>query len=100
MEPTDLVNPRRSLRERIEIPIRYATASENYRVEHETTTMDRSPTGLRIRTAAPLSCGETVLVLSLGGSKSAIPTRVAWVREPELSFRGAAGLQILNSLPR
>jgi hypothetical protein len=99
METQKFVDPRRALREHVEIPIRYATASENYRVEHESTTLDRSHTGLRIRPAAPLTSGETVVVLSMGNSKSAIPTRVAWVREAELSFAGAAGLEFLTSLP-
>jgi PilZ domain len=99
MKPTEFTDPRRAPREHVEIPIRYAIASENYGVEYEATTMDRSLTGFRIRTPAPLSSGETVVVLSLGNSQSAIPTRVAWVRDAELNFGGAAGLEILKSLP-
>ena len=100
MAHTDFSDCRRSPREHVAIPIRYALASENYKVEHGAVTMDRSATGFRIRPAAPLACGETVVVLALDGKRSAIPTRVAWVRGAELSFAGAAGLEILSALPR
>ena len=99
MDATNFTDPRRSLRERETIPIRYAIASEDYRVEHEAITMDRSLHGLRIRTAVRLSCGETVVVLPLGGSQGATPARVVWVHGAESSFEGAAGLEFLNSLP-
>ncbi|HLY59707.1 MAG TPA: PilZ domain-containing protein [Terriglobia bacterium] len=100
MGTTHFADQRRSPRVHEAIPIHYAIASEDYRVEHETTTLDRSSTGLKIRTADPLSRGETVIVMSQSGSPSAIPTRVAWVHNPELSFAGAAGLEILSSLPK
>ena len=100
MGTAHFADQRRSPREHETIPILYAIASEDYKVEHKTNTLDRSSTGLRIRTADPLTRGETVLVMSLSGTLSAIPTRVAWVHNPELSFAGAAGLEILSSLPK
>ncbi len=75
-------------------------ASEDYRLEHEAVTMDRSWQGARILTAVPLSCGEVLVGFSLERSRTATVTRVVWVRERELSFEGAAGLQFLDSLPK
>jgi hypothetical protein len=100
METNNYAERRRSERIRGATPIHFAIASEDYEVEHEGMTMDRSPHGLRIRTSVPLSCGEAVVVLSLGGSRGAIPARVLWVRDGEPRFEAAAGLKILDSLPR
>ena len=99
MEPTGFTDKRRSLRVPEAVPIRYGAASEDYQVEHEAITMDRSTHGLRIRTAVPLSRGETVVVLSVRGARSAIAARVVWARGAEFSFEGAAGLEFLNYLP-
>jgi hypothetical protein len=100
METNKYAERRRSDRVRGAIPVHFAIASEEYGVEHEGMTMDRSSHGLRIRTAVPLSPGEAVVVLSVGGSRRAIPARVVWTRAGELSFEGAAGLEILDSLPK
>jgi hypothetical protein len=100
MKPPSFIQPRRSPRVREAIPIRFAIASEEYRVEHEGTTMDRSFHGLKIRASVPLSRGETAVILSQGKVRGGVPTRVAWVRRREFGYDGAAGLEFLDSLPR
>ncbi len=94
------VNLRRSPRIREAVPIRFVMASEDYRVEHEAVTMDRSLRGARILTAVSLCSGEVLVAFSLERLRTATVTRVVWVRQGELSFDGAAGLEFLDSLPR
>ncbi len=94
------VNHRRSPRLREAVPIRFVMASEDYRLEHEALTMDRSLRGARVLTAVPLSSGEVLVAFSLERLRSATVARVVWVRGGEGSFMGAAGLEFLDSLPR
>ena len=96
MGPTPFVDRRRSDRERGPIPVHFTIASEDYGVEHEALAIDRSSHGLRIRTAVPLSPGEAVVVMSLGGSRGSISARVVWVLGAEYTFAAAAGLEFLN----
>ena len=81
------------------IPVRFSIASENYDVEHAATTVDWSSHGIRIGMAFPLSAGEQVMVLSHGETQAAIPARVAWVGETNISTGAMAGLELLYSLP-
>jgi hypothetical protein len=100
METSNYNKRLRSDRVRAALPVHFAIASEEYGLEHEGMTMDRSFHGLRIQTAVPLSPGEAVIILSVGGSRRAIPARVVWTRAGDLSFEGAAGLEILDFLPK
>ncbi len=95
---TTPVDQRRSPRNREAIPVRLAIASEDYRLEYEAVLIDRSSTGIGIRTNMPLSSGEKVLVHWLDKRRDAIPARVAWANGAEFSFAGAVGLEFLNPL--
>lgn len=99
MKATDFTDPRRSPHVRETMPIRFAIASERYRLEHEGKTIDCSSHGLGIRTPVPLSCGEVAVVMMQGSVRTAVPTRVVWVHGTEFGIEGAAGLEFLQSLP-
>src|ERR1039458_174929 len=92
MKPAQFMEPRRSLRVREALPIRFAIASEKYLLEHKGITVDRSPHGLRIRAAIVLSRGETAVIFSQGKLQTAVPTRVVWVDGGDLDFKAVAGL--------
>ncbi len=99
MIPITIANQRRSPRLQAVIPIRLLTPLENYQLEHEAVMEDWSRRGAKIRTAARLSCGQVVVVLSLVSSRSSIPARVVWAREAGLGVESVAGLEFLKSLP-
>ncbi len=99
MIPITIANQRRFPRLQAVIPIRLLTPLENYQLEQEAVMEDWSRRGARIRTAAALSCGQVVVVLSLVSSRSFTPARVVWARGAGLGVEGVAGLEFLKSLP-
>jgi hypothetical protein len=96
MKSGPFLNLRRSRRTPEANPIPLAIASEDYQVNHQAFTMNRSLHGLRIRTAVPLSPGETVVISRREGSRHTIPAHVVWVREPIPSAEYIAGLEFLS----
>ncbi len=75
------------------IPIRFAKASEDYGVQHEAFTTDRSLRGMGIQTAVPLIPGEIIRVSLEGNTRDPIPARVVWAQGVEFSTGSVAGLQ-------
>jgi hypothetical protein len=77
--------------------VRIGIASENYQVEHDAFTMNRSLDGIRIRTAVVLSRGEKVVVFAQEDAQHALPARVVWVRGAEPNAEGTVGLELTES---
>ena len=100
MATNSFVDARRSRRVPEAKRIRLAIGFENYRMPHEVLTMNESLHGVRVRIAVPLIPGEKIVVFPKADSQRSIPARVVWTRAGELSFEGAAGLEILDSLPK
>ena len=97
MDSPPLAESRRSRRLPQANPILVAIASEDYQVQHEALTMDRSHRGMGIWARVQLSPGETIVVFHLDGSRShTAPARVVWVRRPKSSAGYFAGLACLG----
>ena len=94
MKSGPFLNIRRSRRTPEATLIPLAIPSEDYQINHQAFTMNRSLHGLRVRTAVPLSPGETVVVSRQEGSWHTVPARVVWVRERSAEY--IAGLEFLG----
>jgi len=93
--PADL---RQSQRIPATIPISLVVESENFKVEHEASTLDFSLGGAKVRTPVALVRGETVGIITRGDSRHAISTRVVWVRPLGADLSFLAGLVFLDTL--
>jgi hypothetical protein len=97
MESPPVAETRRSRRVPETNTILVAIPSEDYQVQHEAFTIDRSRHGLGIMTRVQLSPGETIVIFHLDGSRShTAPARVVWVRRPKSSAGYFAGLGCLS----
>ena len=94
--PADL---RRSQRIPATIPIRLMVESEGFKVEHETSTIDLSLEGLKVRTPFVLLPGETVGIVTKGDVRHAISAQVVWVWCAGTDLRPLAGLEFLEIRP-
>jgi hypothetical protein len=71
---------------------------EGQGVDESSLTVDLSPYGLRLQTAASLAPGQPVGVLLRGRSEGFIDARVVWVGKVETDQAGQAGLEFLRPL--
>ena len=70
--------------------------SQGRKLGHVGSAIDLSQQGARIQTEVPLSPGQTVDLVPSGGIGVGTPCRVVWVRAPDPSKTGEAGLEFLN----
>jgi len=94
--PGDL---RQSQRIPATISIRLVVESEDFKVEHEASTIDLSLRGVKVQTPFALLPGETVGIITRGDSRHAISARVVWVQRVGTSLWSFAGLEFLETLP-
>jgi hypothetical protein len=94
--PADL---RQSQRIPAAIPIRLVVESEDFKAEHEASTIDLSLRGVKVRTSFALLPGETVGVITRGDSRYAISARVVWVHRVGTDLWSLAGLEFLDTMP-
>jgi hypothetical protein len=94
--PSDL---RQSQRIPATIPIRLAVESEDFKVEHEASTIDLSLRGVKVRTSFALLAGETVGIITSGDSRHTISARVVWVQRVGTDLWSLAGLEFLDTMP-
>lgn len=94
--PVDL---RQSERIRATIPIRLLVEFENFRVEHDASTLDLSVGGARIRAPLALATGETVGIITQGDSRHAISAHVVWAKRVGTDIWSVAGLEFLDTMP-
>jgi len=95
--------PHADLRESQRIPaailIKVAVESEGFKVEHDASTIDLSPRGVKLRTLFALIPGERVGIITSGKFRHAIAARVVWARRVETDASSLAGLELLEILP-
>ena len=71
---------------------------ENDEIDPSALTLDLSPFGLRLQTAAALVPGQPVGVLLGDKSQGVIDARIAWVGQVDTDQAGQAGLEFLRPL--
>jgi hypothetical protein len=71
---------------------------ESEEVDPSALTLDFSPYGLRLQTAAALTPGQPVEIVLGDKPGSIIDARVAWVGQVETDQAGQAGLEFLRPL--
>ena len=81
-------------------PVRMAVLLivEGVEVDQSALTVDVSPHGLRLQTAASLAPGQPVGVVLRGRSGGVVDARVVWVGKVETDQAGQAGLEFLRPL--
>jgi hypothetical protein len=89
----------RSPRTPATIPIRLVVESEDFRVEHDASTVDLSVGGIKVRLPLALLPGETVGIIARGNSRQTIPARVIWAQRAGADLWFLAGLEFLETLP-
>ncbi len=75
------------------------TESVDYKVAHDTFTIDLTYRGARVRDTIGLRREQTVEFIPSEGPRYVLPTRVAWVGTPGSAQDGQAGLEFLRSIP-
>jgi len=85
--------PRRWERELSAIPIKLVLRAETFRSDNSAITVDVSLRGMQVRTNLSLVPGEWIGVVPKGGFPHAIPGRVVWSREDEISRWIFAGIE-------
>jgi len=96
VSPADL---RRSQRICATISIRLLVESEDFKVEHQASTVDLSLQGVKVWTPFALLPDETVGIITRKDSRHAISTRVVWVQRVGTDLWSLAGLVFLETLP-
>ncbi len=99
MRAVPLVDLRQSQRVPATIPFTLLVESEDFRIEHEASTLDLSLLGARVRTRVALLIGETVGIITRGDSQRAISARVVWTQRVGTDSWLLAGLEFLETLP-
>jgi hypothetical protein len=94
--PADL---RQSQRIPTTLSIRLVVESEDFKAEHEASTIDLSLRGVKVRTSFALLPGETVGIITKGDSRHAISARVVWVQRVGTDLWSLAGLEFLDTMP-
>ena len=94
--PADL---RQSQRIPAAIPIRLVVESEDFKAEHEASTIDLSLRGIKVRTSFALLPGEIVGIITRGDSRHAISACVVWVHRGGPGLWSLAGLEFVETLP-
>jgi hypothetical protein len=89
--------PRRWERELSAIPIRLVLEAGKFKSDNSAMTVDVSLRGMKVRTNLNLIPGEWVGVVPKGGFPQAIPARVIWAREDEVSRWVFAGIEFLQT---
>ena len=89
--------PRRWDRELSAIPIKLVLRAETFKSDNSAVTVDVSLRGMQVRTNLMLVAGEWVGVVPKGGFPHAIPGRVVWSREDEISRWIFAGIEFLEA---
>lgn len=89
--------PRRWERELSAIPIRLVLEATKFKSDNSAMTVDVSLRGMKVRTNLNLIPGEWVGVVPKGGFPQAIPARVIWAREDEVSRWVFAGIEFLQT---
>ncbi len=92
-------NPRRCNRIYVKMPISLLVESQGAKVVHDTSTVDLSHRGARVRARIPLWPGQSIEVIANTGPKLAVPSRVVWVHATSADQDGEAGLEFLRPLP-
>ena len=90
---------RRSQRIPATIPIWLVVESEGLKLELESSTVDLSFHGAKVRTPFVLLPGETVGIVTKGDIRHAISARVVWAQRAETDLWSLAGLEFLETLP-
>jgi hypothetical protein len=94
--PADL---RQSQRIPAKIPITLILESEDFRLEHQASTIDLSIRGVRVQANFALVIGETVGIITKGDSRHAISARVVWAQRFGTDLWSRAGLTFLETVP-
>jgi hypothetical protein len=89
--------PRRWERELSAIPIRLVLEANKFKSDNSAMTVDVSLRGMKVRTNLNLIPGEWVGVVPKSGFPQAIPARVIWAREDEVSRWIFAGIEFLQT---
>ena len=97
MEENSFHTPRRWEREPAHIPIKLVLKAERFKADNSAVTVDVSLRGMRVQTNLALIPGEWVGVVPKGGFPHAIPARVVWAREDEVSRWVFAGIEFLQT---
>lgn len=90
-------NSRRWERELSTISIKLVLRAETFKSDASAITVDVSLRGMQVRTNLMLEPGEWVGVVPKGGFPQAIPGRVVWSREDEISRWIFAGIEFLET---
>ena len=81
------------------IPIRLVVESDGLKLELESSTVDLSFHGVKVRTPFVLLPGETVGIVTKGDIRHAISARVVWAQRAETDLWSLAGLEFLETPP-
>ena len=88
--------PRRWERQKAVTPIRLVLDPAHFKSDDSAITLDISLCGARVRTNLTLVPGEWVGFIPQKDFPHAIPTRVVWAREDEVSHWTFAGLEFID----
>lgn len=97
METNAILTPRRWDREPAQIPVKLVLKAEKFKADNSAITVDVSLRGMKVQTNLALIPGEWVGVVPKGGLPQAIPARVVWAREDEVSHWVFAGIEFLQA---
>ncbi len=89
--------PRRWDRQPSTIPVNLVLKADHFKSDQSAIAVDISLRGMRVRSTLMLVPGEWVGVVAKGQFPHAIPSRVVWAREDELSHWTFAGLEFLET---
>jgi hypothetical protein len=90
--------PRRWDRDPVSMPVRLVLSSERFRSDNSAITVDVSLRGMKVRTTlADLIPGEWIGIVPKAGFPQAIPARVIWSKEDEVTRWIYAGLEFLQT---
>jgi len=91
------VTSRRWARQPATIPISLVLRADHFKEDDSAIVVDISLRGASVRTKLELAPGAWVGVVAQGEFPHAIPTRVVWVRDDEVSRFTFAGLEFLEA---
>jgi hypothetical protein len=97
MQANSIHTPRRWEREPAHIPIKLVLKAEKFKADNSAVTVDVSLRGMKVQTNLALIPGEWVGIVPKGGFPQAIPARVVWAREDEVSHWVVAGIEFLQT---
>jgi hypothetical protein len=93
-----LPEERRAARIFVRMPVTLLVENESKNTEHGSVAIDLSELGARIRTSAPLSPGQNLVMMSSDGARQSLPSRVVWVKATTPEEVTEAGLEFLHPL--